>query len=341
MKSLAFSLIATTALAAHAFSQTTATTDPVGFVVVPITGKGTNATRAYSLGQFPMMKNASYQGSATDSGTTAVLNVVGASFGENEFASSPDGPNYFLQVASGDATGLVADIQSNTADTVTVYSEDAAAIAAAMPATITIRAHNKVSEIFGTGTSLILQGGSSPTSADLLYFGRGGTLAGFYYKTGIGAGWKTLSGGAAPNIAIYPGESVLVSRNGASGISITNTGAVKAGAALVPVSQGSITAATSFPVGTTLATSGLYTGNASTGVQGGNSASSADILYIPDTNGSLVSYYYKTGIGAGWKTVAGGTNASTVEIPAVGGVLITRQSSTPFNWSIPQPYANN
>jgi hypothetical protein len=320
-------------------AQTTATTDPVGFVTVSIKGKGISPA-AYSLVQFPMMKASSFQGAATAGDSTGTLNVEGtltpgefdASIGANA------GPNYFLEVVSeGSSEGLIADINTNTATSVTVHPEDAAAISAAMPATIVIRQHTKVSEVFGSGASLLLQGGSTVSNSDIIYFGRGGALAGYYWRTGIGAGWKTLSGAAANNIPIYPGESVLVKRIGAADVSIVNAGSVQTGRALVPVSQGSVTAATSFPVGTTLATSNLL----ASGLTGASSAASADILYIPNADGNLISYFYRTGIGQGFKFVAGGADANNVPISDVGGVLITRRSATPFNWIINQPYANN
>jgi uncharacterized protein (TIGR02597 family) len=329
--------IAMTSLAlSSANAQTTATTDPVGFTTVTIKGKGA-LPAAYSLAQFAMMKASSFQGSATPGASQAVLNVTGTPFTAGAFNKSADGPNYFLEISSGTSAGLIADIESNTDSTVTVYADDAASIAAAMPATVTIRAHTKVSEVFGTGASLVLQGGSTVNNADLIYFGRGGQLAGYFYKTGVGAGWKTLAGAAANNIPVYPGESVLVKRIGAADVSIVNSGSVQTGRALIPVSQGSVTAATSFPVATTLSTSNLL----ASGLTGGATSATADILYMPDATGNLVSYFYKTGVGAGFKFVAGGANANAVPISEVGGVLITRRSATPFNWIVDQPYANN
>lgn len=320
-------------------AQETAATDPVGYVTATVKGRGDLAA-AYSLLQFPMLKDAAFQGAATAGDAPGIINVSGSPFAAGAFdksTGSSDGPNYFLEVTSGAGEGLIADIDSNTASTVTVFAADAAAIVAAMPASITIRAHTKVSEVFGTGTSLLLQGGSSVNNADLIYFGRGGQLVGYYYKTGIGAGWKTLAGVAANNIPIYPGESVLVKRIGAADIAITNKGNVQTGRALIPVSQGFVTAATSFPVGATLGSSNLL----NSGLVGGGSPSTADILYIPDAAGNLVSYYYKTGIGAGFKSVTSGANANNVAIADVGGVLIARRSVTPFNWTVEQPFASN
>jgi hypothetical protein len=102
-----------------------------------------------------------------------------------------------------------------------------------------------------------------------------------------------------------------------------------------------MTVATSFPVGTTLGSSGLYTGNTSTGLQGGANPSSADNVFLSDTNGNLVGYYYKTGIGAGWKTSAGNNNASNVVVSDIGGLYVVRRSVTNFNWFVAQPYTNN
>ncbi len=324
-------------------AQTTANTDPVGFVTAAITPKPSDRAAAFSLLQFPMMQTASYQGPGTAGSSPGIVNVPGVTFSNNQFVTNNDGtPNFFLEVASGNSEGLVADIASNTSSNVTVDALDAATINAVMPATIVIRPHTKVTQIFGNGATLLLRGGANPSSADQLQFGRGGSLQGIYYKTGIGAGWKTSAGNNnASNTVIYPGESVIVRRTTNTPLTVTNTGAVNTGRALIPVSQGAMTVATSFPVGTTLGSSGLYTGSTSTGLQGGANPSSADNVFLSDTNGNLVGYYYKTGIGAGWKTSAGNNNASNVVVSDIGGLYVVRRSATNFNWFVAQPYTNN
>jgi uncharacterized protein (TIGR02597 family) len=340
-----FSLTAAAAAVAstlHAQTET-ATTEPVGFVTATITPKPADRAAAFSIVQFPMMKAAAFQGAATAGQSSGVVALAGASFTNGQFSTNSDGtPNFFIEITSGNSEGLVADVSSNTSSTVTVDPSDAAVVTSAMPANVIIRPHTKVTEIFGNGATVLLRGGANASSADQLLFGRGGSLQGIYYKTGIGAGWKITAGGAnASNTVIYPGESVIVRRTTNSPLTVTNTGAVNAGRALVPVSQGAMTVATSFPVGTTLGSSGLYTGSTSTGLQGGANPNSADNVFLPDANGNLVGYYYKTGIGAGWKASAGGANASNVVVPATGGLYIVRRSVTNFNWVVAQPYTNN
>lgn len=324
-------------------AQTTVATDPVGFITATVTPKPGDRAAAFSLLQFPMMKTAVYQGPGTAGSSQGVVNVSGVTFSNNQFVANSDGtPNFFLEVTSGNSEGLVADVASNTSSNVTVDPLDAAAITSAMPANVVIRPHTKVTEIFGNGASVLLRGGPNASSADQLQFGRGGSLQGIYYRTGLGGGWRTTAGNnSASNTVIYPGESVIVRRTTNTPLTVTNTGAVNAGRALIPVSQGAMTVATSFPVGTTLGSSGLYTGSTSTGLQGGTSPSAADNVFLPDANGNLLGYYYRTGLGGGWRTSVGNNSASNVIVPETGGLYIVRRSATGFNWTVAQPYTNN
>lgn len=327
----------------HAQTET-ATTEPVGFVTATITPKPADRAAAFSIVQFPMMKAAAFQGAATAGQSSGVVAVTGASFTNGQFSTNSDGtPNFYIEITSGNSEGLVADVSSNTSSTVTVDPSDAAVVTSAMPANVIIRPHTKVTEIFGSNSStVVLRGGTSPSNADQIHFGRGGSLQGVYFRTGLGSGWRTTAGNnSASNTVIYPGESVIVRRTTNSPITLINTGAVNAGRALIPVSQGAMTVATSFPVGTTLGSSGLYTSNNSTGLQGGTSPTNADNVFLPDINGNLVGYYFRTGLGGGWRTSVGNNSASNVVVPPTGGLYIVRRSATGFNWSVAQPYTNN
>jgi hypothetical protein len=62
-------------------------------------------------------------------------------------------------------------------------------------------------------------------------------------------------------------------------------------------------------------------------IAGGGTVSAADNVYlINPATGALEAFYYKTGLGAGWKTAAGATADATRDISA--GYLVQRKSAT-------------
>lgn len=134
-----------------------------------------------------------------------------------------------------------------------------------------------------------------------------------------------------------------MTRKDASAVSIRMAGEVigstiQADVASAPATGQRLTyIANPFPVASrTLAQSGLYTGNSSTGVAGGTSSSAADTVTIYDPNsGAALVYYYNTTQG---KWLRGATDSSNVTIPEGAAVVITRKNGRPaFDWYIPSP----
>ena len=86
----------------------------------------------------------------------------------------------------------------------------------------------------------------------------------------------------------------------------------------------------------TLGTSGLYTGNQSTGVAGGTSATAADnvTIYDPST-GVANTYFFHTSFNQ-WRK--GTTDSSNITIPEGSAIVISRKANRgAFEWYIPQP----
>lgn len=323
--------LAASAAVSTAQAQSTATTSPVGYTTVEIQGSSTG-NPVYSLVQFPMMNASSFQGTTTSVAGSA-LTFDGTPFTSGAFDEASGVANYIAIVNSAEGEGTVYDIVSNTASAITVVGD----VAQTSPLSISVVKTETAADIFGTGTDYVLQGGGNPASADVFYVGRGTALEGFYYKTGFGSGYKTLSGAAVSSLNIYPGESVLIERKAAGDVSIVDVGSVKTETTLVPVGTGYVSGATGFPVATTLDDSNLL----ASGLQGGGNAASADRVFLTSAAGVIDAYFYKTGFGSGWKAVAGGASAGDTVIGETTGVLILSKSSTPFNWSVAVPYVQN
>ncbi|MFZ9933178.1 MAG: TIGR02597 family protein, partial [Chthoniobacterales bacterium] len=140
MKSFAFSLIATTVLAAHTLAQTTATTDPVGFVSYTV-----NANSDQKVG-VPMTQADVFSGAATAvSGTSVTTSGVPTLSGKN-----------LLLVTSGSAAGSWEEIASSTGTTVTLVA----------PISGFANSNSFVIRPFWTLSSLFPNGGAVPISPD-------------------------------------------------------------------------------------------------------------------------------------------------------------------------------
>jgi hypothetical protein len=89
----------------------------------------------------------------------------------------------------------------------------------------------------------------------------------------------------------------------------------------------------------TLETSGLYTGNASTGVKASTSLASADEVMIYSASGPSVYWYYDGTQGgtAGWLD-SRAQSATAVSIAPGSAIVLKRKApGGPFNWTVPSP----
>jgi hypothetical protein len=187
--------------------------------------------------------------------------------------------------------------------------------------TVSVVPHTKLTDILGTSAGLLITGGASVTAADNVYLvDSTGTLKTYYYKTGIGAGWKNSSNVDATATIVYPNESIIVSRKQVAPVSVVTVGSVASEQAKIVFSQNVNSACSAAPIAITLGS--LYPT-----ISGGANVSAADNVYlINPTTGALETFYYKTGIGAGWKTSSNATADANRDIS--GGYLVQRKAST-------------
>lgn len=181
-----FALLSTTALLSFS-SLTAVTTDPVGYVTV------SGGSGGYVIAT-PLLKNAVFSGVTNAAGGTTL-----------SFDSSLpelDG-DYFVQVTSGDLSGVVVDVVSSDSNSVTLSSE----LLVEAGDGISIRPHFLIEDL-GTGFT----GGSSVT----VYNSDGTRSTATYQDNFLGTGWFGDS-----DSPIYPGEGfVLISTGDYSFVSV-------------------------------------------------------------------------------------------------------------------------
>ncbi len=345
--SLRLGLAATAALLAAATATAqSVVTDPVGFTTLTVAAKPAS-TRGFTYLSLNMFRPTAFRsvvptGGVSAAGSNTTLTFPANSFTANQFSGT--GNAHFLEITNGTSSGVLVDIASNTTNTITL-AEDVAALLTAGTSTIKVRPFHTFATAFGANNSAGFLGGTSAGAADnvsVLNPQTGGFTT-YYYNTNNNR-WQTGLADAT-NTVIRSDAAFQVERKLTTAFSFTVVGEVKLGPTEVPVGGGTAAgnytlAPNPYPLNSvTLANSGLYTGNAATGFQGGTSAAGSDNLSIlnPQTGG-FTTYYYNTN-NSRWQT--GLTDASNVVIPEGAGVQLFRRAGRPaFSWFVPQPTMN-
>lgn len=303
------------------YSQTVST-PVVGFTSTTIKGTGSSgSSQFFSLVPLQLAKAPSFNGVFTASGTT--LTLSSGSLTSGSYNSGASYPTHYVRLEAGSGAGRTSDIVSNTTSTLTTAEDLSAFIST--PTQISIVPHTKLTDVLGVSGSQVIAGGSGANTADNIYLvGSDGSFKIFYYKTGVGAGLKTQSNADATGLVVYPGEAILVGRRQTSNTAaVVITGQLPSTNSVVPITQGFNATGGGVPIAFTLS-------QLTSLVQGGSGSSTADNVFLIDPmDGQMKLYYYKTGVGAGWKNSANTTVSSATDISA--GFVIQRRPSTSFD----------
>lgn len=325
-----------TASCAGALGQSAAT-DPVGFITVNV-ASGSAASPTLSLVSPTLLHAIEWQGVIQSiSGTT--ITVSGSPWAAGQFGTNGQ---YFVEIASGTSSGAWTDVESSTTSTLTTL-DDLSAFAAA-GSTIRVRKHTKLVEFLGTTNSAGLQGGVSLAVSDEVIVYDGSNSTTYWYYDGSDnqgpAGWYDAGYQPAANVVIAPHQGVVVRRKSPAAVSFISMGSVKTGNTFFPIRQGLNVLGTISAKGLTLATSGLYTGNAGTGVKGATGLSAADEVTIFSGGSSTVYWYYDASDNqgpAGWYD-SGYQSADSVSITPGSSIVVNRKApGVAFNWPVPSP----
>lgn len=334
VKFFALSLsIASTIAVSTGFAQT-ATTDPVGFITMGISG-GTLASPKLTLLSPTLTRPVVWQGTILTISPTAIT-VSGTPWSTGQF----NGANgeYYVEVFSTTNPGALSDISNTTSNSITI--EDNLTSFGAVGDSIRIRKHVTIADLFGATNSAGLFASDEPATADEVLIYDGAQSVSYFYYTGDPgqpAGWyNSGTNEAAANQAIKPHQGVVVKRKAAGVINVVSVGSVKTGNTLFPVVSGLNVLGTVSAKGLTLDNSGL----ANTPFAASDEPATGDevTIYTPTTQ---TSYFYYTGDisqPAGWYD--SGTNVAAGAIPIAPGsafVLSRKQGRPAFNWPLPAP----
>jgi hypothetical protein len=212
-----------------------------------------------------------------------------------DFASALSDGNatYLFEVTSGSQNGSVSVITSSTATTVTI---EGSGISAGTES-YTIRQARTLDEVFGTGANAMLTGGTTSTSADIVWLpdGSGGYDQYFYSTFGGANQFRPTTAAFAPvakPVSVFYPDGLFVQVASAAK-EITVFGEVKTTPTIASAAPGFSLISLQNPAGQTLAESGL---NAF--ISTGNNPSEADIVFIPTGPSTYNEYFFSTFLGA-------------------------------------------
>jgi uncharacterized protein (TIGR02597 family) len=314
-----------------------ATTEPVGFITLNVAGTGGTSGAAISFKGLGLTRLVEYQGIA-ESVTANTLVDNDASWTENQYNGAAG--TYYVEIISGPGVGTTYDINTTTAATKKLTLGQNLAPGITAPVSFKIRKHWTIASVFGANNESGFQGGSDVNAADqiLIYNGTGYDVY-FYQQSAFGTGWRNAANAAvdAGPIRIYPEDGVIVKRRQAAAVNVVLMGAVKTGQTSVPITPGTNIVSNVYAAPMTLLSSGLYTGNNSTGVVGGADPNSSDQVLIYNGTGYDIYYYQLSAFGNGWRSAANaGQDASATQIPVGSSFVLKRVGATGFDWKAPQ-----
>ena len=332
------------------FAQTTATTDPVGFVTIAVAGNSaTPGQPAYTFTSIGMTNAVAYQASTTQTtgsgnsvGGSSILEDGSSTWATDAYNGAAAAITHYVEIVSGPGAGTIYDITATSASGHSLTLSQPLAAGIISGASYKIRPHWTVASVFGATNQNGLAGGSSTSADQVQLFVSGGYVTYYYQTSGFGGtGWRKFGAPTvdASSTVIYPDDGIVIARNQSAATSIVIQGAVKTGQTSIPVLIGYTLLGNVYAAGMTLNSSGVYTGNSATGVAGGSSTTADQILFWnPSTSGYDTYYYQTSGFGGtGWRKFGAPTvDASAASIPVGTGLFINRIGGLEFNWVAPQ-----
>jgi hypothetical protein len=271
-----------------------------------------------------------------------ISSVAGATLGVNTTLTPSALTNHSIRIlskvnpTSTGAYGKTVRITANTASEVTT----ATAITPEVGDYFVIVANHTLSSLLGSGGSVQIQSGSTPSLSDAVYVESGGTFVGYWHSSTAG-GWRLLTdttgaGADQGGVAVDYNKGVVITRKAFGGTkTVTISGEAIDGRFSPATTTNQISLANNvFPLATTLGESGIHKF-----VSQGSTVSLADNIYVSTASG-LVGCWYKTGTGWRLLTDTSGTGADQGSLAITPGLgfMVRDRSIGGTGFSVEQPF---
>ena len=321
-KIASFSLAAlAVAFTSQLSAQTTnepVSTPIVGFSTATAAANGGSGIR-YSLVAANLLNQPVFSGSISSN-----LVVEGSPFTSGQFNSGSVFAKYYVEITSGTNAGSYADIVSNTTNSLTVVDQLSFQAALGSGASVKIRKHRTLPEIFGgasgsiSATDVVINKGTSASGADNIILRDDGVSKTYYYSSSsLRPGWRDQGGNSASDRPIYPTQGIMIARKINSAANITVTGEVNQNVTIYDLPAGLNLVTIPIPANVTLPQ--LFGGSSGTigatdvKIAKGSSASGADNVLVAKANGTYDTYYYSSSsLRPGWRDSSGGAASTKI-----------------------------
>jgi uncharacterized protein (TIGR02597 family) len=286
-----------------------------------------------SLVSVPVVSRVAYAGKVTAIGAGSITDAA-ATWTQNQF-NGTNGTHY-IEFSSGAS----ADILATVAATDTLTHPGTLVGQVNVGDTYRIRRHMTLASLFGPNNEAGLLAGQNPSQADNIQIfdpATQGTYTYFYSSVSGFTGWYRSDYTPAGSVIIDPEQGLMMRRRGNGDLLFHVSGATKTSSTLAPVLAGyNLVGTLQGNKNLKLSELNLYTGDAATGLAGGNNMSAADNLLIMSPDSTLATYFYSNFSGfEGWYN-ASFASANNVTIPSGSAFFINRKSTSgPFYWTIP------
>jgi hypothetical protein len=353
MKLLRSSLAILLAAGFSANAQTTATTDPVGFVTVTAVG-GSGGAKRSTLISLPLLD---VDGALTNGASGVISSVTSNSIVVTNAnwtpgaLSQPAAP-FVVQIASGAAAGSMFLVAANAttagasggasfANTssnlfissldLTRYGNNLSNAGVSAGDGFKLFACDTLSSAFGApgatnGGTNSIQGGTNAASADNVVVTVNGTPTTYYYNTTSAQWVRSPINSAAGNVALVPNYGVSFNRQSSNSFSFVLTGQVPVTNRIVSIRNGGSTVLAQYwPTASTLNSLGLQ--NLPNWVKGTNQATTDNVII--NTSGTPLTYYYfSNGVTTQWRRFPLPNSQDNVSIPVGAAVTVVKRAAT-------------
>ncbi len=332
------------------FAQTAATV-PVGVVSVTIQASQNGTSHAITPISAPLYGPAEITGQnlgkITGVSASTITNANGAwSAGALAQLGSP----YFVRIKSGNASGHLLRITSNTATDLTVANQGVdlttlGIVVGASGDSYEIVKGETLLTLFGTPDDGVTGGTLTAFNAQqtdkVLVNDTTGAMLSYYYDT-TASSWKRVGSGANQNtLPIAPSSGIFYYRIAQSSLVLSFVGTIPdTSLKRILAVNGSSIVSTYFPVDMTLSTLGFQslTGWRKLGDVGVTLATTDRVVFKHST-GAIFSAYYEVA-SSSWKRVGSGGTLNSQVIPAGSAVMVTRfGTGSPQVWERAMPYS--
>jgi hypothetical protein len=274
--------------------------------------------------------------------------VAGTTLTAPDLSLSPaTGRTYILEITSGTLAGVIQEIPAASISGTTITtSQNLATLGLAVGNSYNLRLAPTLEEIFTTkplNNGGILHATINPSTADVVSIPNGaGGYDRYYLRSGATPAFRRVATNLpTPNVPVIYVDGILIDKKNTTAASVVTTGEVKTTGSNTVVVKGINPVGVVAPTGLNLFNAGLEDD-----LSPSISASTADIVWVPQPNLTFRKFYRRSGVSGGWRDLANPsvnlTQAQAEAVSLSSAIIIERRGNNAANLdlNVPAFYSN-